>query len=87
MLTPPYFLSNGGKKIQGTNLVSVDKGDWDKAKSPDVIDDFNRQWIEACKSRLKDNGTIWVCGTFHNIYTVEKCLKDSGFHVINIITW
>lgn len=84
---PPYFLSNGGKKIQGQRLISVDKGDWDKPISSDFVDEFNRKWIEACKPLLKHNGTIWVCGTFHNIYSVEKCLKDAGFQIINIITW
>ena len=84
---PPYFLSGGGKKIQGRSLVSVNKGDWDKSRSAGEIDEFNRQWIDACKPLLKDNGTIWVCGTFHNIYSVEKCLKEAGFQIINIITW
>ena len=84
---PPYFLSNGGKKIQGRSMVSVDKGDWDKADSLEYIDQFNQEWIDACKPLLKDNGTIWVCGTFHNIYSVEKCLKNAGFQIINIITW
>lgn len=84
---PPYFLSNGGKKIQGRRIVSVDKGDWDKATSTDYIDKFNQEWIDACKPLLKDNGTIWVCGTFHNIYSIEKCLKNAGFQIINIITW
>lgn len=84
---PPYFLSGGGKKIQGRTMVSVDKGDWDKVRPASEIDDFNREWIKACKPLLKDNGTIWVCGTFHNIYSVEKCLKEDGFQIINIITW
>lgn len=84
---PPYFLSNGGKKIQGRRLISVDKGAWDKPMSSDEINSFNRAWIDACKPLLKDNGTIWVCGTFHNIYSVEMCLKDAGFQIINIITW
>lgn len=84
---PPYFLSGGGKKIQGRSLVSVNKGDWDKSRSAGEIDEFNQQWIDACKPLLKDNGTIWVCGTFHNIYSVEKCLKEAGFQIINIITW
>ena len=84
---PPYFLSSGGKKIQGRRLVSVDKGTWDKPKSSDEINSFNRAWIDACKPLLKDSGTIWVCGTFHNIYSVEMCLKDAGFQIINIITW
>lgn len=84
---PPYFLSNGGKKIQGRQMVSVDKGSWDKLDSLGQINSFNRKWIDACRTLLKDNGTIWVCGTFHNIYSVEMCLKESGFQIINIITW
>ena len=84
---PPYFLSNGGKKIQGNQMVSVDKGAWDKAESLEQINNFNRKWIDACKLLLKDNGTIWVCGTFHNIYSVEMCLREAGFQIINIITW
>lgn len=84
---PPYFLSNGGKKIQGERIVSVDKGDWDKADSLDYIDKFNQEWIDACRPLLKDSGTIWISGTFHNIYSVEKCLKKAGFQIINIITW
>ena len=84
---PPYFLSGGGKKIQGNSMVSVNKGEWDKVRTATEIDEFNREWIEACKLILKDNGTIWVCGTFHNIYSVEKCLKEAGFQIINIITW
>lgn len=84
---PPYFLSNGGKKIQGSRMVPVDKGEWDKANSIDDIDNFNQEWINACRPLLKDNGTIWVCGTFHNIYSVEKCLKNAGFQIINLITW
>ena len=84
---PPYFLSNGGKKIQGRRMVSVNKGEWDKKKSSDDIDKFNQEWINQCKTLLKDNGTIWVCGTYHNIFSVEKCLKNAGFKIINIITW
>ncbi len=84
---PPYFLSNGGKKIQGNRMVSVNKGDWDYANSMIDIDKFNQEWINACKPLLKENGTIWVCGTFHNIYSVERCLKNAGFQIINVITW
>lgn len=84
---PPYFLSNGGKKMQGRKMVSVNKGEWDKAQSMDYIDQFNKSWIEACRPLLKKDGTIWVCGSFHNIYSVEKCLKNAGFQIINVITW
>lgn len=58
-----------------------------KAESIEYIDQFNQEWIDSCKTLLKDNGTIWACGTFHNIYSVEKCLKNAGFQIINIITW
>lgn len=84
---PPYFLSGEGKKIQGQSIVPVNKGDWDKVRPLNEIDNFNRGWIKACKPLLKDNGTIWVSGTFHNIYSVEKCLKEEGFQIINIIIW
>lgn len=84
---PPYFLSNGGRKIQGKRLVSVDKGDWDRTESLESMEKFNQSWIDACKPLLKESGTIWVCGTFHNIYSVERCLKNAGFQIINIITW
>ena len=84
---PPYFLSKGGKKIQGQKLVSVDKGNWDKMDSSFDMEQFNQSWIDACRPLLKNNGTIWACGTFHNIYSIERCLKNAGFQIINVITW
>ena len=67
---PPYFLSNGGISISNGKIVCVDKGDWDKGGTPDHIQEFNKKWLTACKSKLKDNGTIWVSGTHHNIFSV-----------------
>lgn len=84
---PPYFLSGGGKTIRGKRIVKVDKGDWDKVKTDEEKDEFNMQWLSLCREKLKPNGTIWVCGTFHNIYSVERCLNKLGYKLLNIITW
>ena len=84
---PPYFLSNGGISCSGGRMVCVDKGDWDKGGSPEHIYEFNKQWLSACRSKLKPHGTIWISGTFHNIFTVATCLTELGFKILNIITW
>jgi len=84
---PPYFLSNGGISIQSGNVVCVDKGDWDKGGSPQYIYDFNKQWLSLCRSKLKDNGTIWITGTYHNINIVANCLTELGYKILNMITW
>lgn len=84
---PPYFLSNGGISCQSGKQVSVNKGDWDKGMSPEDKLKFNRKWIKACKGVLKDDGTIWISGTLHNIYSVGVALELEGFSIINNITW
>lgn len=65
---PPYFLSNGGISMQSGKVVCVDKGEWDKGGTPESIDAFNRTWLAACRDKLKKDGTIWVSGTYHNIF-------------------
>lgn len=84
---PPYFLSNGGISCHSGKQVSVNKGDWDKSLSPEEKLAFNRKWIRLCKSVLKDNGTIWISGTLHNIYSIGVALELEGFSIINNITW
>ena len=84
---PPYFLSGGGKTIRGKRVVSVNKGDWDTVRSDEEKDEFNYKWLSLCCPLLKDNGTIWICGTFHNIYSVERCLNKLGYKLLNVITW
>lgn len=84
---PPYFLSNGGISCSAGKAVSVDKGEWDKIGSFDEKHDFNRRWIRLCKRVLKPNGTIWISGTLHNIYSVGAALEQEGFKIINNITW
>ena len=84
---PPYFLSNGGISVQSGKQVCVDKGDWDKGGTPEHIYKFNRQWLSLCRSKLKDDGTIWISGTHHNIHVVMRCLQELGYKVLNTITW
>ena len=84
---PPYFLSNGGISVQSGKQVCVDKGDWDKGGTPEHIYQFNKQWLSLCRPKLKDNGTIWISGTHHNIHVVMRCLQELGYKVLNTITW
>lgn len=84
---PPYFLSNGGISVQSGKVVCVDKGDWDKAGTPEQMDTLNREWISLCRNKLKDNGTIWISGTYHNIFSVANALTELGFKILNVITW
>ena len=84
---PPYFLSNGGISYQAGKVVCVDKGDWDKGGSPESIMEFNRQWLSLCREKLKDNGTIWISGTHHNIFSIANVLTELGYKILNVITW
>lgn len=84
---PPYFLSNGGISNSGGKAVSVNKGDWDKISSFEEKHEFNRRWLKKAKRVLKPNGTIWITGTFHNIYSVGMALEQEGYKILNNITW
>lgn len=84
---PPYFLSNGGISVSNGKKVCVDKGEWDKGGTPEYISEFNRAWLTACKDKLKDNGTIWISGTHHNIFSVADILSELGFKILNVVTW
>lgn len=84
---PPYYLSGGGTTCSGGQRVCVNKGAWDEKKSPAEMHDFNMRWIAACQKLLKSDGTIWVSGTFHNIFSVGFCMQSLGFKILNDITW
>ena len=85
---PPYFLSTGNGKVNvNGQYIKFDKGQWDRVRSRDEKDAFNRNWLETCTKLLKQNGTIWICGTYHNIFSVEKCLDELGFKIINMVVW
>ncbi len=75
---PPYFLSSGGISVQSGKVVCVDKGDWDKSMSQEDINAFNLKWLSLCREKLKDNGTIWISGTYHNIFSVANCLTQTN---------
>ncbi len=84
---PPYFLSGGGVSCHSGKQVSVDKGDWDKTMMLQEKLAFNRKWLKSCRRVLKDDGSIWISGTFHNIYSVGGALELEGYSIINNITW
>ena len=84
---PPYFLSNDGISVQSGKIVSVNKGEWDKGKSHQEMMDFNMEWLGLCREKLKDNGTIWISGTYHNIFSVANCLTELGYKILNVVTW
>ena len=84
---PPYFLSNDGITCHAGRMVSVNKGDWDRSRGPDVNHEFNRAWLAACQRVLKPNGTIWVSGTSHVIHSVGFAMQQLGFKLLNDITW
>lgn len=84
---PPYFLSNGGISVQSGKIVCVDKGEWDKGGTYESVNTFNLKWLLACREKLKDEGTIWISGTYHNIFSVANALQQLGFRILNVITW
>ena len=73
--------------MQSGKVVCVDKGGWDKSMSQDDINAFNLKWLSLCREKLKDNGTIWISGTYHNIFSVANCLTQLGYKILNVITW
>lgn len=84
---PPYHLSNGGISVHSGKMVSVNKGAWDKSQGIEADYNFDKEWLSACRDKLKDNGTIWVSGTYHNIFSIARCLTELGFKILNCITW
>lgn len=84
---PPYFLSNNGITCSGGKMVSVNKGDWDMGKNVEQMHNFNYAWLSECKRVLKLNGTIWISGTFHNIYSIGLALQQLEYKLLNNITW
>ena len=79
--------SSGGISVQSGKIVCVDKGDWDKSMSPEDINAFNMKWLLLCREKLKDNGTIWISGTYHNIFSVANSLTLLNYKILNVITW
>ena len=84
---PPYFLSkNISTRINGT-WKTFEKGEWDRVRSQDDINAFNRKWLSECRNVLKEDGTIFVSGTYHNIFSVATCMVELVYKILNIIVW
>ena len=74
---PPYFLSNDGFSCSGGKQVSVNKGEWDRDAGIEERHAFNRAWLAACRRVLTLNGTIFISGTYHNIYSIGMALENA----------
>lgn len=84
---PPYFLSNDGVTCKSGRMVSVNKGRWDRSQGVQENHEFNLHWLEQCQRVLKPNGTIWVSGTQHVIYSIGFAMQTLGYKVLNDIAW
>ena len=84
---PPYFLSNGGITCHAGKMVKVDKGDWDVSRGPELNHEFNTEWLRRCQRVFKPNGTIWVTGTHHVIFSIGYAMQQLGYKILNDIAW
>jgi len=84
---PPYFLSGGGQTCRGGKRACVDKGEWDRIQGPDFIHSFNLSWLEKCRRALKADGTMFVSGTHHVIFSAGFAMQQLGFKILNDLTW
>ena len=85
---PPYNLqlSKSLLRPDQTNVKGVNHS-WDKFNSFEAYDKFTKEWLYQCKRILKDDGTIWVIGSYHNIYRVGAIIQNLGFWILNDIIW
>ncbi len=85
---PPYNLQLQ-QELWRPNMTRVDAVDdeWDRFDGFEAYDQFTRAWLRACRRVLKDTGTIWVIGSYHNIYRVGAILMDLGYWILNDVVW
>jgi modification methylase len=85
---PPYNLQLGGDlfRPEGSRVDAVDD-DWDKFDTFASYDSFTRAWLKEARRILKPNGTLWVIGSYHNIFRVGAALQDAGYWILNDIVW
>ena len=85
---PPYNLQLGGD-LHRPNNTKVDAVDdhWDQFESFKTYDDFTKRWLKAARRVLKPDGTLWVIGSYHNIFRVGSLLQDLGFWMLNDVIW
>lgn len=85
---PPYNLQLNGE-LYRPDQSKVDPVDdeWDKFETFEEYDNFTRQWLAECKRVLKNSGSIWVIGTYHNIFRVGTIMQNLGYWILNDIIW
>ncbi|WP_280639005.1 site-specific DNA-methyltransferase [Sphingomicrobium aestuariivivum] len=85
---PPYNLQLGGNLIrpEGGKVDACDD-EWDRFESFQAYDDFTRDWLAEARRILKDDGSIWVIGSYHNIFRCGAILQDMGYWILNDIIW
>ena len=85
---PPYNLqlNHDLYRPDMSKVDAVDDG-WDKFEDFKEYDEFTRKWLSAVKRVLKDTGTIWVIGSYHNIYRVGAIMQELGFWILNDVVW
>jgi len=89
-IDPPYFLQLSNKKLKRWNVNTVVEGvndEWDKFQSFEEYDDFIRKLLTEVKRVMKPSGTIWVIGTYHNIFRIGKIMQDLGYWILNDVIW
>ncbi len=85
---PPYNLQLGGELLRPDNSkVDAVDDDWDQFASFEAYDEFTRAWLSACRRVLKPDGSLWVIGSYHNIFRVGATLQDLGFWILNDVIW
>ena len=85
---PPYNLQLGGDLFRpdGSQVDAVDD-EWDKFDTFAIYDKFTKAWLKEARRILKDDGTIWVIGSYHNIFRVGTAIQDEGYWILNDIIW
>ncbi|MGH6781938.1 MAG: DNA-methyltransferase, partial [Sphingomonadaceae bacterium] len=85
---PPYNLQLGGDlyRPDGSQVDAVDD-DWDKFDTFAAYDKFTKAWLKEARRILKDDGTLWVIGSYHNIFRVGAAVQDEGYWILNDIVW
>jgi site-specific DNA-methyltransferase (adenine-specific) len=84
---PPYFLSNGGFTCKSGKRASVAKGKWDVSKGADENHAFNKKWLAECQRILTPNGSMFVSGTHHVIFSIGFAMQQLDMKILNDISW
>ncbi|MGH9962188.1 MAG: DNA-methyltransferase, partial [Pyrinomonadaceae bacterium] len=84
---PPYDLSNDGVTCHSGQMVSVNKGRWDRSAGVHEDHQFVLSWLKPCLSSLAQGGSLWISGTHHVIFSVGYALQELGAKILNVIVW